>query len=93
MEEAFLPAWHQALTYAVTGVRMEGLGRQPRPDLDVLTTLLRPRLGTDLDPAELLRPHPVPARPLRGHRRRPAVGGSGRAPPPARRTGPRRGGR
>ena len=60
VEERSLPAWHQALAYAVTGVRLEGLGRQLRPDLDVLTALLRPRFETDLDPAELVRAHPLP---------------------------------
>ena len=55
------PAWHQALAYALTGVRFDDLGRQPRPDLDALATLLRPRLGAEVDPAELTRAHPLPA--------------------------------
>jgi hypothetical protein len=55
------PAWHQALAYALTGVRFADLGRQPRPDLDALTALLRPRLGAEVDPAELTRAHPLPA--------------------------------
>jgi hypothetical protein len=54
-----LPAWHQALAYAVTGVCFAELGRQARPDLDAVTAFLRSRLGTDVDPAELLRPHPL----------------------------------
>jgi hypothetical protein len=54
------PAWHQALAYAVTGVRFEDLGRQSQPDLDALTALLRTRLGTEVDPAELARAHPLP---------------------------------
>lgn len=55
------PAWHQALAYAVTGVRFEDLGRQARPDLDALAALLRPRLGVDVDPGALARAHPLPA--------------------------------
>ena len=34
------PAWHQALAYAVTGRRLEELGRQARPDLAWLTNYL-----------------------------------------------------
>lgn len=34
------PAWHQALAYAVTGRRLEELGRQARPDLAWLTHYL-----------------------------------------------------
>ncbi len=60
MEQKAPPAWHQALAYAVAGVRLDGLGRQVRPDLDVLTALMRPRFETDLDPAELGRVHPLP---------------------------------
>ena len=61
MDDAPQPAWHQALAYAVTGVRFEDLGRQDRPDLDVLAARLRPRLGVEVDPAELTRAHPLPA--------------------------------
>lgn len=32
-EESIEPAWHQALAYAVTGQRLDGLGRQRQPDL------------------------------------------------------------
>lgn len=53
--------WHQALAYAVTGVRFQDLGRQPTPDLDALTAVLRARLGAEVDPTELTRAHPVPA--------------------------------
>ncbi|GAA1835294.1 hypothetical protein ACFFOM_09515 [Microlunatus capsulatus] len=60
MDEAALPAWHQALAYAVTGVRFEDLGRQDRPDLESLAALLRPRLGVQVDLAELTRAHPLP---------------------------------
>ena len=60
MDGATPPAWHQALAYAVTGVRLEDLGRQSRPDLDVLVALLHPRLGVDLDRAALTRTHPLP---------------------------------
>ena len=34
------PAWHQALAYAVTGRRLEELGRQAQPDLAWLTDYL-----------------------------------------------------
>ena len=61
MSGATPPAWHQALAYALTGVRFEELDRQARPDLDAVTAFLRPRLGVDVEPAELLRPHPLPA--------------------------------
>jgi hypothetical protein len=52
--------WHQALAWAVTGVRFDDLGRQARPDLEALVEFLRSRLGADVDPAELTRPHPLP---------------------------------
>ena len=61
MSGATPPAWHQALAYALTGVRFPELGRQARPDLDAVTAFLRPRLGVDVEPAELLRPHALPA--------------------------------
>ncbi|SDR87680.1 hypothetical protein SAMN04488543_0669 [Friedmanniella luteola] len=61
MDDQHVPAWHEALAYAVTGVRFDDLGRQPRPDLDALTALLRPRLGAEVDVAELTRAHPLPA--------------------------------
>lgn len=31
-----MPAWHQALVFAVTGERRPELGRQDEPDLDVV---------------------------------------------------------
>jgi hypothetical protein len=34
-------AWHQALAYAVSGLRLEQLGRQRNPDIAALTTALR----------------------------------------------------
>lgn len=40
-EERIEPAWHQALAYAVTGQRLEELGRQRQPDVA--------RLATDLE--------------------------------------------
>jgi hypothetical protein len=66
MDDAGPPAWHEALAYALTGVRFDDLGRQARPDLDALVALLRPRLGADVDPAELTRPHPLPVDLARG---------------------------
>ena len=38
-----LPAWHQALAYAVTGQRLEDLGRQAFPDASALAEVLRGR--------------------------------------------------
>ncbi len=35
------PAWHQALAFAVTGRRLDGLGRQAAPDPVALAVLLR----------------------------------------------------
>ena len=40
-EERLEPTWHQALAYAVTGRRLDGLGHQRQPDL--------PRLVEDLE--------------------------------------------
>ena len=42
-------------------MRFAELERQARPDLDAVTAFLRPRVGVDIDPAELSRPHPLPA--------------------------------
>jgi hypothetical protein len=53
--------WHQALAWVVTGVRFDDLGQQARPDPEALAELLRPRLGAEVDPAELTRSHPLPA--------------------------------
>lgn len=39
-----LPAWHQALAYALTGTRFAALGRQARPDLPQLIADLEPQL-------------------------------------------------
>ena len=61
MSGSATPAWHQALAYAVTGVRFTELGRQAHPDLDAVAAFLRLRVGVDVDPAELRRPHPLPA--------------------------------
>ncbi|WP_375423432.1 hypothetical protein [uncultured Friedmanniella sp.] len=36
--------WHQALAYAVTGQRYPELGRQERPDVDVVAAFLEGRL-------------------------------------------------
>lgn len=37
--------WHQALTYAITGVRAPELGSQPSPDLAALADWLRSSAG------------------------------------------------
>lgn len=52
------PAWHQALLFALTGVRDPGLGRQDRPDVVRLAELLRDRLPEDLPATS--GPHPLP---------------------------------
>ena len=44
------PAWHQALAYAVTGLRLAELGRQAQPDLPWLTDYLRRLIA---DPTDL----------------------------------------
>lgn len=43
IDDPELPAWHQALAYAVTGRRLDGLGRQARPDPVALAQILRDR--------------------------------------------------
>ncbi len=49
-------AWHEALVYAVTGQRHPELGRQERPDLDVVAALLRgARTGAHVVPPDLRR--------------------------------------
>lgn len=52
-----LPAWHQALAYAMTGHRYPELGRQDRPDLEQVADFLRPRLPDRRTGP----PRPVPA--------------------------------
>ena len=39
-EETTEPAWHQALAYAVTGRRIDALGRQRQPDVPALVRQL-----------------------------------------------------
>ena len=59
-----LPAWHQALAYAICGQRLSELGRQDEPDLAELVRILRD--DTDLvSSVQVDRrrgdwPHPVP---------------------------------
>ena len=43
------PAWHQALAYAITGRRLDELGRQAQPDLAWLTDYLN-RLTSGANP-------------------------------------------
>jgi hypothetical protein len=38
-------AWHRALAYAITGIRMDDLGRQSRPDLPALAAEITRRMG------------------------------------------------
>lgn len=46
--------WHQALVFAVTGERRPELGRQERPDLDVVVAAIGDRVrGAHPVPAEL----------------------------------------
>lgn len=54
------PRWQQALAYALTGRRFPELDPARGPDPEAVAGFLRSRLGTDLDPAELQRPHPLP---------------------------------
>lgn len=50
-EETLPPAWHQALAYAVTGRRLDELGRQRQPDVPQLIRELEELAGRDgLDP-------------------------------------------
>lgn len=44
-EESIVPAWHQALAYAVTGQRLEELGRQRQPDVSRLAAELEGLAG------------------------------------------------
>ena len=44
-EESVEPAWHQALAYAVTGQRLEELGRQRQPDVARLADELEQLAG------------------------------------------------
>jgi hypothetical protein len=46
-DETTEPAWHQALAYAVTGLRLEGLGRQRQPDVFALARQLRQEAADD----------------------------------------------
>jgi hypothetical protein len=59
-----LPAWHQALAYAICGQRLSELGQQDKPDLDELVRILS--RDDDLVPRVLVDrrrgnwPHSVP---------------------------------
>jgi hypothetical protein len=46
-EETIEPAWHQALAYAVTGRRLDGLGRQRQPAPDALARQLQQQAADD----------------------------------------------
>jgi hypothetical protein len=46
-DETTEPAWHQALTYAVTGRRLGELGRQRQPDVAVLAQQLKQLAADD----------------------------------------------
>jgi hypothetical protein len=46
-DETTEPAWHQALAYAVTGRRVEGLGRQRQPDVATLARQLQRSAAED----------------------------------------------
>ncbi|QDP98028.1 hypothetical protein FOE78_20895 [Microlunatus elymi] len=63
--------WHEALAYAITGQRLDGLGTQPTPDLQVVAAAIADRSDGGPDGLrELIRqrraagepwPYPVPA--------------------------------
>jgi hypothetical protein len=61
-DETIEPAWHQALAYAVTGRRLEGLGRQLQPDVAALARQLEQSAADDpswtwlAEPADYLVP-------------------------------------
>jgi hypothetical protein len=57
-----VPAWHEALAYAFTGRRHDGLGRQRQPDLDRMVDLL----GAVGDGGPSISEHAVPADLLTG---------------------------
>ena len=46
-DETTEPAWHQALAYAVTGRRVDGLGRQRQPDVAALAGQLQQGAADD----------------------------------------------
>lgn len=60
MRSPTTPAWQEAIAFVLTGVRFPELAPRDQPDLEALTAFLGARVGADVDPAELLRPHPLP---------------------------------
>ena len=46
-DEPTEPAWHQALAYAVTGLRLPELGRQRQPDVALLAQQLKQLAADD----------------------------------------------
>ena len=67
-EETIEPAWHQALAYAVTGRRLDGLGRQRQPDVATLARQLQQDAAGDPSWTWLAEPadHLVPAEMMEG---------------------------
>jgi hypothetical protein len=63
LDETTEPAWHSALAYAVTGHRLEGLGRQRQPDVPTLARQLEQIAADDPSWTWLAEPadHQVPA--------------------------------
>ena len=61
-DETSEPAWHEALAYAVTGRRIEGLGHQRQPDVSALALQLQHSAADDpnwtwsTEPADYLVP-------------------------------------
>jgi hypothetical protein len=61
-DETTGPAWHEALAYALTGRRIEGLGRQLQPDVAALARQLNQSAADDpawtwsTEPADYLVP-------------------------------------
>ena len=67
-DETTGPAWHQALAYAVTGRRVDGLGHQRQPDVAALAEQLQQMAADDASWtwASELADHQVPLELLEG---------------------------
>ena len=67
-DETTEPAWHQALAYAVTGRRLDGLARQLQPDVPILARQLQQMAADDTSWTWLAEPadYQVPAELMTG---------------------------